>query len=197
MSELIARVIVPDYPDKVLTAKARRPIYYILTTSKSKGRTDVPKSFLNIDKYYFNKEGILYSKKTQEPQLANPQLAGKPRYWVVNFQDVWNQSLAKQQRAMVIDKLKNVLRPYIKNLGPIKIFPIEISITLYDDHCPVDISNRGAIYTKVIEDLLVKEGIIPDDSVQYVNCSGRTKFIPVERSDRRMEIRITKSDNSS
>lgn len=194
MSNLIALVTIPDYPDKVLTAKARRPVYYVLPTSKVKGRSDVPPTFLG-DKYYFDKAGVLYSKKTGEPQLANPQLAGKPRYWVVNFQDIWNQNLAKQQRAMMVDKLKDVLRPFIKAVPPISAFPIEVSVCLYDDQCPVDISNRGAVYTKVVEDLLVKEGIIPDDSVRYVNCSGRTKFIPVDRSDRKMEIRITKSDN--
>lgn len=192
---LITLVVIPDYPDKVLTAKARRAIPYISATSKAKGNRDIPRSFYNPDKYHFNDIGILISKKTGEPQLANPQTAGKPRYWVVNFQDIWNQKLAMQSRATVIDKLKDVLRPYIRLVQPIRVFPIEISITLYDTECPVDISNRGAIYTKVIEDLLVKEGIIPDDNVQYINCSGRTKFIPVEKDKKRMEIRITKSDN--
>ena len=196
MTNLIALVTIPDYPDKVLTAKARRPVYYVTPASKVKGRTDVPPTFLKGDKYYFNKEGVLYSKRTGEPQLANPQLAGKPRYWVVNFQDIWNQNLAKQQRAMMVDKLKDILRPYIKTLQPITTFPIEVSLCLYDTECPVDISNRGAVYTKVVEDLLVKEGIIPDDSVRYVNCSGRTKFIPVAADKKKMEIRITKSDNT-
>ena len=182
-----------DYPNRILTAKARRPIYYVDSSSKIKGRTVIPPSYLNIDKYYF-KEGILHSKKTGCPQLANPTLAGQPRYWVVNFQDIWNQSLAKQQRAMMVDKLKDILRPYIKTLVPLTQFPIEISLIIFDEACPVDISNKGVIYTKVIEDLLVKEGIIPDDSVQYVNCSGRTKFILVEKSQKKMEIHITKSD---
>lgn len=195
MSELITSVVIPDYPDKILTANARRSIYYINGSSKVKGRTNIPPSFLDPNKYYFDKLGVLINKKTGQPQLANPQLAGKPRYWVVNFQDIWNQNLGKQQRAMRIDKLKDVLRPYIKKLTPITEFPIEVSIIIYDTHCPVDISNRGAIYTKVVEDLLVKEGIIPDDSIQYVNCSGRTKFISV--ADKKMEIRITKSDNNS
>lgn len=195
MSDLIALVEIPDYPDKVLTAKARRPVYYVTSSSKVRGRTDVPPTFLNPDKYYFDKAGVLHSKKTNQPQLANPQLAGKPRYWVVNFQDIWNQNLAKQQRAMMVDKLKDVLRPHIKALKPITTFPIEVSTILYDTECPVDISNRGAVYTKVVEDLLVKEGIIPDDSVRYVNCSGRTKFIPVANGQKKMEIRITKSDD--
>lgn len=190
-------LVIPDYPDKILTAKARRPILYTSGLSKVKGRTNIPKTFLNTDKYFFNDKGVLICRKTNEPQLANPQLAGKPRYWVVNFQDIWNQSLAKQSRAMMIDKLKDALRPYIKSLRKIRSFPIELSITLYDAQCPVDISNRGAVYTKVVEDLLVKEGIIPDDSAPYINCSGRTKFIPLHEdgnSKKRMEIRITGSD---
>lgn len=196
MGKLIIKLVIPDYPDKVMTAKARRPIYYVSDTSKVRGRKTIPKSYLNPEKYYFSNEGVLMSSKTNEPHLANPQTAGKPRYWVVNFQDIWNQNLAKQDRAMKVDKLKNFLRPYIKTITKIEQFPIEISTILYDKECPVDISNRGAIYTKVIEDLLVKEGIIPDDSIEYVNCSGRIKFIQEDdEKQKRMEIKIYNSDN--
>lgn len=181
-----------------MTAKARRPILYVSSTSSKRGRRDIPPSFLNPIKYTFDKDGVLTNNATGLPQLANPQTAGKPRYWVVNFQDIWNQTLTKQDRSMKIDKLKDVLRPYIKCIPVITAFPIEVSIMLFDTRCPVDISNRGSIYTKVIEDLMVKEGIIPDDSVDYINCSGRTKYVRVDDDSKKMmEIVITKSDNTS
>lgn len=191
------KVTIPDYPDKIMTAKARRPIYYISSSSNVKGRTNIPKSFLNKLKYDFDNRGVLINLKTGLPQLANPQTAGKPRYWVVNFQDIWNQNLTKQDRAMKIDKLKSFLRPYIQSISPITQFPVEIGIMMYDTQCPVDVSNRGAIYTKVIEDLLVKEGKLPDDSIDYVNA-GRVKFISIsDVKDKKMIIKISKSDNNS
>lgn len=192
-AKIITLITVPDYPDKVMTAKSRRPIFYVSETSRVRGRNIIPPSYLNEERYYFNEDGVLINRKTNEPQLANPQTAGKPRYWVVNFQDIWNQNITKQDRATKVDKLKAVLRPYIQAIREIRVFPIELNIYLYDSCMPIDISNRGAIYTKVIEDLLVSEGKIPDDSVEYINCSGRIKYIRSE--EKKMEIVILKSDN--
>lgn len=199
--EEIARIVIPDYPDKVLIAKARRPKYYLSMESKLTGIREIPKSFQNPDKYEFNERGILIKKSTGEPQLANPQTAGKPRYWVVNFQDIWNGNMAKQDRAMKVDRLKSIIRPYIQELEPITTFPIGLELYIFNTSCPVDISNKGVIYTKIIEDLLVNtnkdkpdnKNIIPDDSVEYIVDSGRTVFKKVEtEEEKKMEIVIFK-----
>jgi hypothetical protein len=195
MTPLIV-ITIPQYPERVQVAKARRPIFYVSKDSKVRGKSPIPPSFNNPEKYFFNEKGVLCNHKTGEPQLANPKSAGTPRYWVVNFQDIWNQNLTKQARASHVDKLKVIFRPYVQQIEELREFPIEISLVIYDIKCPVDISNKGVIYTKVIEDLLVKEGKIPDDSVQYINCSGRTKFIEItDESQVRMEVRIYKSDD--
>lgn len=201
----IVTITVKDYPDKVLIAKARRPKYYLSLDSKLTGNREIPKTFQNPEKYTFDDRGILVKRSTGEPQLANPQTAGKPRYWVVNFQDIWNGNMAKQDRAMKVDRLKNILRPYIEQIDPIMTFPIGIEIVIFDTECPVDISNKGVIYTKVIEDLLVNTNkdkednkhIIPDDSIEYINDSGRTKFVRIlNKEDKKMEIRIFRSNNT-
>ena len=206
VEDRIVTIVVPNYPDKVLIAKARRPKYYLSLDSKLTGNREIPKTFKNPEKYGFDERGILIKLATGEPQLANPQTAGKPRYWVVNFQDIWNGNMAKQDRAMKVDRLKAILRPYIEQLDPITTFPIGIEILIFDTECPVDISNKGVIYTKVIEDLLVntnkdKENnkhIIPDDSIEYINDSGRTKFVRVRKEEeKRMEVRIFRSNNTS
>lgn len=202
--DVIYKIVIKDYPDKVLIAKARRPKYYLSMESKLTGNREIPKTFQNTEKYDFDERGILIKKATGEPQLANPQTAGKPRYWVVNFQDIWNGNMAKQDRAMKVDKLKTILRPFISELKPIEQFPIGIEIYIFDTECPVDISNKGVIYTKILEDLLVNTNrdkpdnkhIIPDDSVEYINDSGRCKFIKVqEEKEKRMEIIIFRSHN--
>jgi hypothetical protein len=160
-----------------------------------KGVTKIPPSFLTNDRYQFDYKGVLWDTRLDEPKLANPQLAGQPRYWVVNFQDIWNGNMAKQSRAARVDKLKDILRPYIEKVKPIKKFPIEVAIVIYDVSMATDISNRGAIYTKVIEDLLVSEGVIPDDKVQYINCSGSCRYVQVSRiEEKRMEVLIFSGD---
>lgn len=195
MGKILRLITVPGYPDKVMVAKARRPVFYVSETSKVRGKTKIPPSFLKSEHFAFNNDGVLYDLRTGGFKIANPQTAGKPRYWVVNFQDIWNQNITKQDRAIKIEKLKAILRPYIVAMTPIKTFPIEMNIVLYDMVMPVDISNRGAIYTKVIEDLLVGEKKIPDDSVAYINCSGSTRYVHVDKEDeRKMEIKIFKSD---
>ena len=188
MSKPIRLISIPQYPDKVLIANARRPKYY-------KKGDKIPPSFLKKDWYVFNEKGILINLRTNQPQLANPGTAGKPRYWVVNFQDIWNGNMARQSRASRVDKLKEILRPYVARIKPIKVFPIEVSLHIYDVSMPVDISNKGVIYTKVIEDLMVEQGVIPNDTVQYINCSGRVRYIEVkDPKDKCLHIAIYKSE---
>lgn len=195
MNNIVRVVNIPLYPSKVLVAKARRGVPYVSEDSKVRGKVNIPPSFLNNPKYIFNEKGILIVVETGESKLANPKVVGQPRYWVVNFQDIWNQNITKQARAMRVDKLKAILRPYIVGIRPIKVFPLEININLYDTSMNVDISNKGVVYIKVIEDLLVGEGVIPDDTVEYINCSGRVKYIQVEKeSERRLELVILKSN---
>ncbi len=201
---LLLEIVIPNYPDKIIISKARRPIYYVKKTSGIKGKTDIPKSFLNEIKFHFDDKGVLINNKTGLPQLANAQTAGKPRFWTINFQDIWNQNVTKQSRNSKVEKLKEILRPFIQELPTINVYPLKLEIFIYDLECPVDISNKGVIYTKVIEDLLVNTNkdksnnrhIIIDDSINYINDSGRTKFIKIaDDKDKRMEIRIFKSDN--
>lgn len=181
---------LPNYPSSVLMSNARRPIYYVTSYTK-KGKRKIPKRYLDTTKY-FVKDSIIHSYSDNKPVIANKLTAGKPRYWVINFQDIYNQTIIKQQRALLINRLKDELRPYIQKFQPVTEFPVEISLELHDSKCPIDVSNLGAVYTKVIEDLLVSEGILPDDSVEYVNCSGRTRFVFAE--EKKMKISITKYD---
>lgn len=202
MRQILRQIVIPDYPDKVLISKAKRPVYYVKENASVKGNTDIPKTFRNRKKYYFDERGILHNTETGKPQLANPKTAGQPRWWVVNFQQIWNGSIAKHGRSSRVDKLKEVVLPHIQKLneewGPLdnKNYPVSIEIYIYDTEFPVDVSNRGVIYTKVIEDLLVTEGLLTDDSAEYVNDSGRTKYIKVaDRKDKKMVINILSSDN--
>lgn len=200
--QILRQIRIPDYPDRVLISKAKRAVYYVKEGSEVKGNTNIPPSFKNKKKYYFDSRGVLISKKTGKPQLANPKSVGQPRWWVVNFQQIWNGSIAKHGRSSRIDKLKEVLRPHVQKLneewGPLddRNYPVSIEIYIYDVDFQVDVSNRGVIYVKVLEDLLVTEGILVDDSAEYVNDSGRVKYIKIEdKKDREMVINILSSDN--
>jgi len=203
MRQILRQIVIPDYPDKVLISKARRAVYYVKEGSSVRGKTDIPKSYKNRKKYYFDDDGVLRNVKTEAPVLANSRTAGTPRYWVVNFQQIWNGSIAKHGRSSRVDKLKEELSKSIVGHNPSILrpinpseYPVAMEIFIYDTEFPVDVSNRGVLYTKIIEDLLVTWGILQDDSAQYVNDSGRVKYIKIaDKKDKKMIINILSSDN--
>lgn len=199
---LLRQVVVKNYPSSIKVANKIAPKYYVHPTSKKRGKIVNNKSQLPLkyqtDDYVFDKNGYLVNKVTGEKPLVNPIKTGQERWWVVNFQDIWNQNVAQQARNMRTILLKSILEPHLKTIQPFndEDYPLELNLFICDHKMPIDISNKGVVYTKVIEDSLKELGIIPDDKVQYINCSGRTKFIKIDEDrEPMMIIRIFKSSN--
>ena len=188
--KLLRTITINDYPSKIKLSERRVAKYY----KKGKTKKKIPKKYSDEDKFNYNKKGYLVELLTGERIVANPLSVGTPRYWVVNFQAIWNQAIKHQQRAVIINKLKDILRPYVKPVVKIESYPIRVEIFIYDTEMRVDVDNKGVIYTKVITDLLVKEGKIIDDSSQYINDTGRCKFIRVKAvKERKMVVKIWES----
>lgn len=187
---IVQELIVPNYPAKIKLSNKQRAKYY----HKNKGKKP-PKKYQN-DRYSFNEAKVLIDLVTGEKVIANPRLAGTPKMWNVNFQAIWNQQIKFQQRAVITNKLKDIFTPYIKNLKPITEFPLKFEIFICDIDMVVDMSNKGVIYTKIIEDLLVEYKVIPDDKPEFINDTGRCKWVKVSTEEEiRMIIRISKSNN--
>ena len=192
MTKLLREITIPDYPSRIKLSEKRIAKYY----KKGKTKKVVPKKYADKHKFDYNKKGFLVNLLTEERVIANPLSVGTPRYWVVNFQSIWNQAVKHQQRSVIMNKLKDILVPYIKPIKKITEYPIRIQLILYDTEMKVDVDNKGVIYTKVITDLLVRNDKIIDDSSQYVNDTGRCKFIKVAtEKERKMVVRILTSSN--
>ncbi len=195
-STLITEVVINNYPDKVLIAKEIRGIFYVSEGSKVRGRKKIPKTFLDKSKYHFDNRGVLINTKTGKPLLANPRNKGKERYWNVNFQEIWNGATSGAARAAKTNLLKDILRPHFDKVKPIKQYPVRIEIFIFDTKFTTDALNKGVIYTKIIEDLLVTTKKLEDDSPEYVNDTGRIKLIKITNTEeRKMVVRIHKSNN--
>ena len=197
--DLIYQIEIPDYPSKIKLSESRNPVYY----KRSKHLNKLPNKYMT-PRYYWDENGFLFDAEENKRVIKNSRSVGTPKYWVVNFQAIWNQAIKYQARANITAKLKEVFRPYIKVLQPITEYPIAIEILLLDTTMPVDVDNKGVIYTKVITDLLVNtdkglnhnKKIIEEDSSEYVNDTGRCKWVKVdEDKDIKMIIRIWKSNN--
>jgi hypothetical protein len=196
--DLIYEIIVPKYPSKIKLSDKRRATYF---TSDKKDK--IPKKYKDNERYEWRGK-FLYDVTLNEKVVKNSRSVGTARYWSVNFQAIWNQQIKHQARASITNKLKDFFRPYIEELEPISSYPIKIEIFLHDIDMPIDVDNKGVVYTKIITDLLVNTNkgedsnktIIPDDSANYINDTGRCKFVRVNNEeDIKMVIRIWKSNN--
>lgn len=201
MSDLIYEIEVPRYPSKIQLSASRRAVYF----QKKKHYNKLPKKYLKGN-YQWGADGFLYDIENpiDEKIIKNSKSAGTPRFWSVNFQAIWNQQLKYQGRANITRILKDIFRSYIKILDPIETYPLRIEMFLLDQEMPVDVDNKGVIYTKIITDLLVNTNkgevdnkkIIIDDSSEYINDIGRCKWIKInETEEPKMIIRIWKSNN--
>jgi hypothetical protein len=53
------------------------------------------------------------------------------------------------------------------------------------------------IYTKCIQDLLVEEGIMPDDNIQFVSKPAAPEFFPISNEeDRKLVFKIYKDERN-
>lgn len=213
MKELICEIIIPNYPDKVLVSNKINPKYYKSQISTVRGvkatKSFYQKNSLRLNSkgkeivistselkpdFKFDEKGYLINLITNEKIISNIYKVGKPNYFVINFQPIYNQFLQYEARNNIVIKLSKIFEPFIKNIQNITEFPIRIDKFILSSEMPIDVDNKFALYTKVITDLLVKEGKIPNDKSEFINDNGRGKWIKSEnRSD--MIIKIYKSNN--
>jgi hypothetical protein len=212
--ELICEIVIPDYPDKVLISNKINPKYYKSQTSTSRGvkatkkfyeKNTLKKNVLGKEvvistsrlkpNFKFDEKGYLIDLTTNEKIISNIYKVGKPNYFVINFQPIYNQFIQYEARNNIVLKLSKIFKPYIENINVINEFPISIDKFIISPEMPIDVDNKFALYTKVITDLLVKEGKVPDDKALFINDNGRGKWIKSENKND-MVIRIYKSDNN-
>lgn len=125
--------------------------------------------------------------------------SGRPRYWTVNGQSLYNATLHFQLRGKITDYYHRYLSKYIKKqisneqiqaLNGI-VFPesqikLAISVDIYEVRRPKmpDASNLW-LWLKWFEDALQECGVIPDDDPNYVIQSGPTRYHWVDSQEER------------
>ena len=127
------------------------------------------------------------------------------KYIKINGQSIYNGSVDKFKRAVLMNNMHSFMMPYVTFLD-IPSFPIRVDLEL---HVPInwntvrrtkgeitwkppksnyvinwDVDNFW-IYTKSFLDSMVLSGVIPDDNASIINDSGRIQFFPVETFDER------------
>ncbi len=188
MDEILV-IEIPGYITHVELSKSRRKKYF---TPDDR----IPLKYQK-EHYKFIK-GRLTDTETKEVVVKNPRVAGTPRLKKINGQDFYSGTVMPQVRAKIVAEMKKFFSVHFQGIPAIDAehFPVEMELeihyTMKNDL--FDIDNLGWVYTKVIQDVLKDEKIIPDDDIRYIRKSGGCQFVPVEdEEDRKIVIRIKRN----
>jgi hypothetical protein len=155
----------------------RRATYY-------KQKDKLPQKYCKPS-FIFDKKGRL-TYRGGEPIIKNIRSVGTPKYKKINGQEFYAGVGSPIIRVKVVNAIKDFFRPFLKGIKPITEFPVCIDCHYYDVPGPAnwDLDNKW-IYTKVFQDLLVQEGILPDDNIKYVSRAASMEYYPVETTEER------------
>lgn len=180
--KLIHRIEFNQFPIKVKMSNARRPKYYKLGDK-------IPKRFKSPE---FDKDGYLI--KEGKRVLSNPRAAGTPKYERINGNSIYSGSVGKHSRRKMVNGMKDFFRSAVEKNDIVTIneseFPLYLSYRYqYDWIRGVNDADNMWIYEKVIQDVLVDTGFIPDDTIDYIVGSSRVASqCPMEQRKITLEI---------
>jgi len=172
-------VTIPKWRNYYVKAKKTNPKYW-----EWKDKDKMPKTRRPKVKGFMKKGSKKYCvDDAHERFLKNPIKVGKPNLWMVNGQDLYNGILNRFTRCNIANDFHHYFGKYIgEQLLPIPCgdevgMYLSISCDIYEikrKHIP-DTSNMWPL-EKFFEDALQEQGIIPDDSPDYVTESGRKRY---------------------
>ena len=91
--------------------------------------------------------------------------------------------------AQAIKSSEKVIREALeKQIRDLLIPPVTIVYTFYEPNKRRDKDNISGFFHKVFQDSLVKSGLLPDDSWDFI--SGFHDYFEVDRGEPRIEIKI-------
>jgi hypothetical protein len=197
----IVRIEIPSYIRQIQLAASRKAKYYELVKGKLKGSKDLPKKYQTKDygfrpvKVGSKTKTLLCDNVTKQPVIANPKSCGTPRIYIINSQDLYNQSLHPQTRRKIVTEIKDSFRPYLLRMEPVPqdYYPLRIIMEVHDliqdpmiKNQAWDLDNRShGLYSKCFQDLLKAEGKIIDDNIKYITGAPAALFCPVEKAEDR------------
>lgn len=187
------KIIIPQFVQNIVLAEAKRTKYY------ERGSDQVPERYSGVN-YEWKKTGgrgryRLWDKRRSDWVIKNPASAGKPRIKSIAGNDIW-MGVHERVRMKIVEAVKENFLPHLPSQINLR-FPIRGEMIVYATprFADWDIGNLW-LYDKIFWDLLVREKLIPDDSILYVTKSGGPKYVPiVHEEDRRMEFILSEEDD--
>ena len=164
----------------------------------------------NFEKLISNKE-LSYklctiNRNKVEPILCNPKTVNTPKWYLIKGQDIYSGVINEHQRGFVMDSIKRCYLPFVKDIEPIKNYPVKIDCKLYDtiknyydksknEGQRWDVDNYMYPYLKAFPDLLVSLGKLKDDDRLHLPSTIKTEFIPIKNHHNRKLVFTITEDN--
>ena len=192
MKELFYTVI-PNFTNSIIVANKVRVKPY----RKGFKTPKLPLKYSNLVgiEYFWDNKGHLINKKC-EIVPSNINKAGLPKFWICNFQDLYNGKLNTFAINSYIQKMKAYLLPYIEDVSEIyNENDLKLELRFYIQKKPnwtnnIDIDNMSALWFKASLDCL-KGNVIKDDSPFIVTGTKALVYF-VEEHETKLEIRLWK-----
>lgn len=196
---------IPDYITHIKLSESRRAKYYTITEEDR-----IPKKYKKLGISY-DKKGIALDSEG-EKIVKNTRVAGTPKLWKINSQDLYSGNLHHHSRAKIMVELhKYFVDVVTKNLlKSLKANKIELEegqklafYYIFEGSLKKntgDLENKSYLYNKTFLDTITtneltltkeknryKMGIIPDDSLGYVY---NINFNFIEKEEEKLIINI-------
>ncbi len=181
---------MPNYPRKIMTAKARKAKYFIFPKDEDVKQ----KNKYNSNRYQWKehisttkkKEIRLFDTATQQFVIKNNRIAGTEKWEVINGQKIYNGLYNPFTQGKIMSTIHGFISSFLKGLKPIEVYPLYIECEIHDySDDPIsgkywDVFNRGFPYCKAFDDALQNSGVIKNDSNEYVTVPAHPLFFPIK-----------------
>lgn len=148
--------------------------------------------------------------QTGQRVIANPNVAGTPKWQTIRGQDFYSGNLNHYARNKIMFAIKQSFVPFVMNVKPLRKedYPVYIVTEIHDSISnelsngdePWDVRNRVYPYGKAIEDLLVTghcgdqvkqlDPVLVDDDRLHV-VGSFDKFVPIDNENMEVKRWIT------
>jgi len=193
----IQTLTISKYIKKVQMSKKRRKKYYRRQKGKWKPR-DLPPTYqdkINVGDWSVDKKGYLRIEDGTK-KVANPQAAGTPRYESLSGNSFMAGFNSYHIRRKLTGELKKFVKDQLRPFNPSEI-PLIITWDFYTTTGKVDWDmDNMFFYWKYLQDVLVNENILPNDTIQYITFPPSGRLRPVKKwSDRKFVFKFYTDSN--
>lgn len=181
----VFRLVIPEWVSKVRIGTIKT-VYYV------KG-DKLPDKYKNAKTRKVGKK-LYYVDSKNKKIVKNPTKKGQPEYWNLNGQSFYSNNVTWKQRSTIVNFYHKYFSTYVKEqlkqqFPSFLAYKLDMTLTMHETYCrhTPDVTNMW-ILAKMLEDTIVKAGILRDDSPQFrMQTSYGYQFVEKEE-DRKLVL---------